>query len=390
MNSEVFDLALLFTSAFVGATIAFLAALIVFTFHYEIRELLVRQGLIVPPHEPRPNPALQRALEHREQLQRRNLALLRALEQAQEAAAAQRAADENNQNRHVRIGTLPIALAAFERQRNDPWAEPPNHTPRRLETDGTIWNPHPQYIMDWDQPLALEQQPVDVPPEYQLRPTLGESTLARTRRRFARQNPVPFPTPRRAISLPSTSNDDPAQESYTDTLVDRDVPEQIRIRPDVPEDIPTNESDAEDQRTSREILGLELRGEEDPFNVDGPDFEWPELDDVDREIMGAARVTAWEFRRRDVETRGADGIPGPREPVALYLALHRGEPLDSPNTAPIAERLELNANREIWDPAPGRRLLTLRPRTAEEQGTLEHALACLVWQERPWRSRAAM
>ncbi len=51
MNGEIFDLALLFTSAFVGATIAFLAALIVFTFHYEIRELLVHQGLIVPVHE---------------------------------------------------------------------------------------------------------------------------------------------------------------------------------------------------------------------------------------------------------------------------------------------------------------------------------------------------
>ncbi len=41
MNREVFDLALLFTSAFVGATIAFLAALITFSFHNEIRERLV-------------------------------------------------------------------------------------------------------------------------------------------------------------------------------------------------------------------------------------------------------------------------------------------------------------------------------------------------------------
>ncbi len=99
---------------------------------------------------------------------------------------------------------------------------------------------------------------------------------------------------------------------------------------------------------------------------------------------------AWEFRRRDVEDRAVDGIPGPREPMALYLALNWGEPLGSPNAAPLSERLELNANREIWDPAAGRRLLTLRPRTADEQGALEHALACIVWQERPWRSRAAM
>ncbi len=52
MNREIFDLALLFTSAFVGATIAFLAALITFAFHHEIRERLVQEGLIVPPNEP--------------------------------------------------------------------------------------------------------------------------------------------------------------------------------------------------------------------------------------------------------------------------------------------------------------------------------------------------
>ncbi len=310
MNREIIDVALLFTTAFVAATITFLAALVTFTFHNEIRERLVQEGLIVP-NGPRPtNPALQRALEHREQLQRRNAALLRALESAQEAAAIQRDNTEDYQNRRVRFEVLPAAIANLAaRQRHDPWAEPPDIRPRRLETDGTVWAPHPQYIQDWDQPLVLEQQPVDGPPEYSRRPTTGESTVARTRRGIRGQDRVSFPTPRRALGLPSTSNDDPAQTSDTDTLVERDVPEQIRIRPDVPEDIPANES--EDGRTSRELLTLETRGEEDPFNVDGPDFEWPELDEVDRDILGAARVTAWEFRRRDVEDRVVDGIPGP-------------------------------------------------------------------------------
>ncbi len=113
MNREVFDLALLFTSAFVGATIAFLAALITFTFHHEIRERLVQQGLLVL-NEPRPtNPMLQRALEHRRQLQERNLALLQALEQAQTAAAAQRDNDENNQNRHLWVEILPATISAW-------------------------------------------------------------------------------------------------------------------------------------------------------------------------------------------------------------------------------------------------------------------------------------
>ncbi len=89
------------------------------------------------------------------------------------------------------------------------------------------------------------------------------------------------------------------QNSDTDTLVDRDIPGQIRIRPDVPEDIPTTITHGinpdEDQRPSQELLLLKTQGEEDPFNVDSPDFEWPELTPIDWEIMGTARATAWEF-----------------------------------------------------------------------------------------------
>ncbi len=166
--------------------------------------------------------------------------------------------------------------------------------------------------------MAPEQQPVDVLPEYRCCPVAGESTMVGPRRRLRRQDPVPFPTPCRAIGLPSTSNDDPAQTSDTDTLVDRDIPEQIRIRPDVPEDIPTFITEPEErQQTSRELLLLETRGEEDVFNVDGPDFKWPELSPIDREIMGAARAMAWEWRRHDVENRTTDRLPGPRELMAL-------------------------------------------------------------------------
>ncbi len=50
MNREVPDFILLFSSAFAGATIAFLAALVTFTFHHEIRERLIEWGLIIPPN----------------------------------------------------------------------------------------------------------------------------------------------------------------------------------------------------------------------------------------------------------------------------------------------------------------------------------------------------
>ncbi len=74
----------------------------------------------------------------------------------------------------------------------------------------------------------------------------------------------------------------------------------------------------------------------------------------------------------------------------LYLAIERGEQLDAPDATPLVEQLNANAQREIWDPAPGRRLSHLQPQTADEQDALEHALSCLVWQERPWCSRAAL
>ncbi len=361
MNRELTDLALLFTSALVGATIAFLAALITFTFHHEIRERLILQGLIVPQNEPRPeDPALQQVREHQRRLREGNTTLLFAVEQerrAQGLPMVRLIHAEDDPNRHLRVGDFPAAFAAWRNRNDDPWAKPPDQRPRTLPTQGNIWDPHPQYIMDWDQPVAPEQQPVNVPPTYQRRPAIGESTVAGTRRCLRRQNPVPFPTPRRAIGLPSTSNDDPAQTSDTDTLVDQDIPEQIGIHPDVPEDIPTsitnNDEQGENQPTSRNLLRLDTRREEDVFNVDGPDFEWPELSEVDREIMGVARTVAWEWRRHDVENRSTNGQPGPREPMALYLALNRGEPLGSPDAAPLSERLELNANREIWDPAPG-------------------------------------
>ncbi len=43
----------------------------------------------------------------------------------------------------------------------------------------------------------------------------------------------------------------------------------------------------------------------------------------------------------------------------LYLAIKQGEPLDAPDATPLVERLDANTQREIWDPAPGRRLLHL-------------------------------
>ncbi len=271
MNRETNDLILLFTSTFVGATIAFLAVLVTFTFHHEIRERLILRGLIVPLVEPRPaNPALRLLLEHWQQAENKeNAERNNALPRHAPLYVLHRPGHvpglpvvrlppnypEDDPNRYLWCEDFPAAFAAWRNRDADPWAQPPDRGPRRLPTDGMIWDPHPQYILDWDQPVALEQQPVDAPPQYARCPEAGESSLVRTRPRLRRTNRIPFPTLHRAIGLPSTSNDDPTTTSDTNTLVNEDIPEAIRVQP--PPDVPRDIDPDEDQRNPRELLGLE-------------------------------------------------------------------------------------------------------------------------------------
>lgn len=51
-NDSIHPLIITFSSTFVGATIAFLTTLVVFTYHNEIQNCLLCQGLIVP-NQPR-------------------------------------------------------------------------------------------------------------------------------------------------------------------------------------------------------------------------------------------------------------------------------------------------------------------------------------------------
>lgn len=68
----------------------------------------------------------------------------------------------------------------------------------------------------------------------------------------------------------------------------------------------------------------------------------------------------------------------------FYLVLNQGERLDAEGTAPLKQRLTTNRDRSLFAPAPGHRLYGLRPRTNNEQGALEHALANLVSGEVPY------
>ncbi len=125
MNTELADLALLFASTFIGATIAFLAALITFTFHHEIRERLIQRGLIVPPNELRPeNPALRLLLERQQQ---ENVILhARVQRELPVVRLPPNHNPEDDPNRHLQVGDFP---AAWRNRNRDPWAEPPDPRP---------------------------------------------------------------------------------------------------------------------------------------------------------------------------------------------------------------------------------------------------------------------
>ncbi|PBK85105.1 hypothetical protein ARMGADRAFT_1036601 [Armillaria gallica] len=66
--------------------------------------------------------------------------------------------------------------------------------------------------------------------------------------------------------------------------------------------------------------------EESPFNARGGDYEWNQLKQVDRDILGPYAVEAWELRRADVEA--CTRIPewnGTQEHMEYFLAVHRGD-----------------------------------------------------------------
>ncbi len=170
MSREIIDLALLFTSVFVGTTIAFLAALVTFTFHTEIRERLVAKDSSSPM-----NPT--------------NKPRARASTGAPRAAPTQKPrpppSPRTDPRGSRRTAEQQPGPAVYGLRYSPPPSPPsetetttlgPNHpteNPAVSRTNGTIWDPHPQYITDWDQPVAVDQQPVDTPPEYRRRPAPG-------------------------------------------------------------------------------------------------------------------------------------------------------------------------------------------------------------------------
>ncbi len=102
--------------------------------------------------------------------------------------------------------------------------------------------------------------------------------------------------------------------------------------------------------------------------MDGPDYEWNSLEQIDWDILGPERVDAWELRRADVEARTVWPHQGTREDMEYFLATNRGAPFHfgEPTVGELTARVHANRNRELFRTHPGHRRPDLWARTEEE------------------------
>ncbi len=120
----------------------------------------------------------------------------------------------------------------------------------------------------------------------------------------------------------------------------------------------------------------------DPFNAEGPDYEWNTLVQINREILGPERVEAWELRQTDVKARTDWQHRGTREDMDYFLATSRGAPFhfSTPTDRELMARVHTNRNRELYRSHPGCRRPDLQARTEEEHRLLRDRLVSLAWR----------
>ncbi|SJL14678.1 uncharacterized protein ARMOST_18143 [Armillaria ostoyae] len=145
---------------------------------------------------------------------------------------------------------------------------------------------------------------------------------------------------------------------------------------------PLPDSDDESNSDSSDYGGNEPvteRDNDDPLNPHGADYEWPELDAVDRAFLGPYRSQAWELRRLDIEQRSRYEGPENRVQMGYYLATERGPRIPQRGReATIRARIHANRFREEFPTSAGSIVLDARPRTDEEQRALTDILLALA------------
>ncbi|PBL04535.1 hypothetical protein ARMGADRAFT_1070980 [Armillaria gallica] len=258
-------------------------------------------------------------------------------------------AARNARREHHRPQSIPPLDQRDVRVATDPWAGWEDACPDQ----------HPDYpafgrwigeaiqpLLDiqWDQPVGrpfLDHHPTfelpDEPPVRDPVPsyeTTDPRTLPGARPRPLRftgeRNSIPFPMTTRRRRTIGTSSTPPAPRTYgrwpsedsdSDTDADEPGPSQRRGRLPDPESEP-------------DPLADPTLSEESPFNPRGRDYEWNQLAQVDRDILGPYAVEAWELRRADVEAHTR--IPewnSTHEHMEYYLARSPPEPTPIMTTA---------------------------------------------------------
>ncbi len=193
-----------------------------------------------------------------------------------------------------------------------------------------------------------------------------------------RQNSVPFPAERRRYILPVPFGQWPDESDTSDSSDESDRGRQRQRGSDPP-----------GTRVEQSLPHLDHSQARDPFNWEGPDYEWNELEQIDRDILGPEAVEAWELRRADIEARTSWHHAGTREHMEYYLTTNWGSPFHfgTPTNREIMARVHTNRNQELYRTHPGHRRPDLRAQTEEEEQLLREQLERLTLQydERLWR-----
>ncbi len=160
-----------------------------------------------------------------------------------------------------------------------------------------------------------------------------------------RRNTIPFPTTRRNQILPVPFRQWPDESDTSESSSESDRGRRRQ-----------RGSNASNAWLEESVPHLDHSTATDPFNVEGPDYEWNSLVQIDREILGPERVEAWELRRADVETRTdwQHRESGRTWTTSSPPAGEHPSTSAPPTDGELMARVHANRNRELYRTHPSR------------------------------------
>ncbi|PBK83032.1 hypothetical protein ARMGADRAFT_1089771 [Armillaria gallica] len=267
-----------------------------------------------------------------------------------------------------------------DNQRNVRAEDQPDLGPWFGEALTAILEPMVEPFRDLHPNLELPDAPVELNPvpSYEVRDP-RELPRARPRRPPpGERNSIPFPTTTGTNNRPFIFSFGAGLPEDTDADSDTPQPGPSQRRRQIPDPAPEPDPFADP---------CPDRTDDDPFNARGSDYEWPELQPVDRLIFGPHRSAAWDLRSQDLRQRlGWPASEEPRVRMDFFLAVESGDSFvgEQTNTR-LAARLHANRDRQLYPPRVGHQTHYARPRTISEQVVLEADLCALAHLDEEWR-----